>query len=191
MKKLPIIAAVVWLLAVALLDFIGRRPISDQTVDAIIVAGCRVMPNGAPSSALHGRVVLAAELWRAGAAPTVIEARSTSTEENAQLAALHTDARSVLVVSDAYHVFRGRRVFARHFEHADAAGSTSELGSRARGALREAAAVLWYAVRGRLWMRVYDRHQSSLPHPGGCSLHRGTSSMIMPSGHVSLRPNVG
>lgn len=64
----------------------------------------------------------------------VIEARSTSTEENAQRAALPTDARSVLVVSGAYHVFRVRPVLARHFEHAAVAGSTSGLGPRARGA---------------------------------------------------------
>jgi uncharacterized SAM-binding protein YcdF (DUF218 family) len=182
MKKLSIIAVACWLLAALLLDLTGHRDVSGQTFDAIVVAGCRVMPDGTPSDALRDRVRLAAALWHDGAAPVlvltggvgafspseaaaaaalaaelgvpesamILESASTSTEENARLAALHTPARSVLVVSDAYHVFRVRRVFARHFEVVEATGSTTHPWPRLRGALREVAAVGWYAVRGRL-----------------------------------------
>ncbi|MFT5684253.1 MAG: uncharacterized SAM-binding protein YcdF (DUF218 family) [Myxococcota bacterium] len=182
MKKIPLIAVALWLLAALLLDLTGRRDVSGQTFDAIIVAGCRVMPDGTPSDPLKDRVALAAELWHAGAAPTliltggvgafppaeavaaadlaaqlgvpravmIIESASTSTEENARLAALHTSAASVLVISDAYHVFRIRRVFARHFDAAEATGSTTHPWQRLRGSLREVAAVGWYAIRGRL-----------------------------------------
>ena len=182
LKKISLLAVGLWLLAALLLDVTGRREVSGQTFDAIIVAGCRVMPNGQPSDALAERVKLAVRLWERGAAPTLIltgglgthapaeavaaadlaaalgvprsamilEAASTSTEENARLAAQHTTASSVLVVSDAYHVFRVQRVFGRHFDTVAATGSTAHPAPRIQGALREVAAVGWYALRGRL-----------------------------------------
>lgn len=182
MKKLLLSAASLWLLAALLLDLTGHRDVSSARFDAIIVAGCRVQPDGQPSDALHDRVVLAADLWMSGAAPTliltgglgehgpaeavvaaelaaelgvpraamIIEDRSTSTEENARMAAAHSDADTVLVVSDAYHVFRVQRVFSRYFAAVEGTGSTTHPWPRARGALREVAAVGWYAARGRL-----------------------------------------
>lgn len=101
-------------------------------------------PSEAEAAAAHARAL--------GLPPSAVrlEDRSTSTEENARFtAALHPNAR-VLVVTDAYHVFRARRVFARHFPAVAAAGSVAPLPSRARGALREVAAVAWYALTGRL-----------------------------------------
>ena len=182
MKKLSLIAAGLWLLAALVLDLTGRRDVSGQTYDAIVVAGCRVMPDGTPSDPLQDRVALAVSLWHSGAAPAliltggvgtyppseaaaaadlaealgvprsamIIEGVSTSTEENARLAALHADAQSVLVISDSYHVFRVERVFSRYFEAVDATGSTTHPWPRFRGAMREVAAVGWYAIRGRL-----------------------------------------
>jgi len=81
----------------------------------------------------------------------VLESRSTSTEENAAFARaiLGHDAR-VLVVTDRFHVFRARRVFARHFEDVDAVGCVSAPWPRIRGALREVIAVASYAATGRL-----------------------------------------
>lgn len=80
----------------------------------------------------------------------VTEDRSTSTEENARFAKeLIGDAR-VLVVTDSFHVYRARRVFARHFTDASGAGSVGMTWPRTRGALREVGALAWYAVRGRL-----------------------------------------
>lgn len=79
------------------------------------------------------------------------EERSTSTEENAQYAAalLGRSAR-VLVVTDRFHVVRSRRVFARHFAHADAVGTVCSPWPRFRGAMREVIAIAGYAALGRL-----------------------------------------
>lgn len=49
----------------AWLDWSGGRG-GGQPVDAIVVAGCRVMPDGRPSPALTRRVRLAVTLFRAG-----------------------------------------------------------------------------------------------------------------------------
>lgn len=79
------------------------------------------------------------------------EDTSTSTEENAaNAAALAPGVSRVVVVTDSYHVFRAERVFGRHFAEATGAGSLAPSSVRLRGALREVAAVGWYAVRGRL-----------------------------------------
>ncbi len=81
-----------------------------------------------------------------------LEDRSTTTEENARFAAaLYGDKiKSVLVVSDSFHVLRCQRVFNRHFAHAHGTGSINDLSPRLRGALREVAAVAWYAAHRRL-----------------------------------------
>lgn len=80
----------------------------------------------------------------------ILEESSTSTEENAREARRLSGAERVLVVTDAYHVFRAERVFRRHFPHARAVGSAGPPSVRARGALREVFAVTAYAVLGRL-----------------------------------------
>ena len=81
----------------------------------------------------------------------ILEDRSTSTEENARFAA---DAaprlRRILVVSDAFHVFRVERVFGRYFDEVVGVGSVGLLGPRAKGALREVLAVAFYGASGRL-----------------------------------------
>tara|TARA_B100001750_G_C15334568_1_gene509069 strand:- start:96 stop:713 length:618 start_codon:yes stop_codon:yes gene_type:complete len=81
----------------------------------------------------------------------LLEAKSTSTEENARFAAeiLGAEAR-VLVVSDAYHVFRCERVFGRYFEGARGSGSLGRRSARLQGAFREVVAVAAYGVLGRL-----------------------------------------
>ncbi len=80
----------------------------------------------------------------------LLEDRSTSTEENARLAATLIDARRVLVVTDSYHVFRTRRVFARYFDEVDGAGSVGTPWPRFLGSLREVGAVAYYWAKGRL-----------------------------------------
>ncbi len=88
--------------------------------------------------------------WGVPASAIVSETRSTSTETNAaELAPVLVGAR-VLVVTDRYHVMRCERVFRRHFPVAEAVGVRSPPWIRARGALREVAAVALYAVTGRL-----------------------------------------
>ncbi|MBX3246382.1 MAG: YdcF family protein [Myxococcales bacterium] len=81
----------------------------------------------------------------------LLEERSTSTEENARHAAsVLSPAARVLVVSDAYHVFRCERVFARHFAAARGVGSRGQPWPRAQGALREVLAIAIYGLLGRL-----------------------------------------
>ena len=171
-----------WLTAAAALDLYGARQRPEGVWDAIVVAGCRVRPDGSPSLALQRRTEAAVELWRQGLAPRIIltggmgdhppteaaaaaaharklgvpaqalveEGRSTSTEENARFAAQLTGARRVVVVTDSYHVFRSRRVFARHFPEVAGFGSTPGAGPRIKGALREVPAIAYYGLKGRL-----------------------------------------
>ncbi len=54
------------------LDRYGLRSVSGDDHDAIVVAGCRVMPDGRPSTALRRRAELAAQLWHEGTAPVVV-----------------------------------------------------------------------------------------------------------------------
>lgn len=85
----------------------------------------------------------------------LLEDRSTSTLENAALARELVDeelggAEQIVVITDAYHTLRARRVFAAHFEEVDSLGVRSPLLVRVRGAHREVLALGWYALRGRL-----------------------------------------
>ena len=102
-------------------------------------------PSEAAAAAAHARGLGLPE------AAIVLEEKSTSTEENARFAAeiLGGEAR-VLVVSDAYHVFRCERVFRRHFRSARGSGSSGLPAARAKGAMREVVAVLAYGALGRL-----------------------------------------
>ncbi len=165
------------------LDRYGAREPEPGCYDAIVVAGCRVMPDGRPSTALARRTERAVQLYEAGRADTigftggigdygaseasvaadyahalgvprealVLEERSTSTDENAAHIAevLGSDQR-ILVVSDTYHVYRCRRVFGRYFAEVHGAGSKGHPYARAKGSLREVAAVLIYGALGRL-----------------------------------------
>jgi uncharacterized SAM-binding protein YcdF (DUF218 family) len=81
----------------------------------------------------------------------IVEARSTSTEENAAYLAeqLGSDV-PIVVVTDGYHVFRVERVFGHHFHDVRGVGVRSSWSVRAFGALREVLAVGYYALTGRL-----------------------------------------
>jgi uncharacterized SAM-binding protein YcdF (DUF218 family) len=61
----------VWLATAYALDRHGLRGPRGR-FDAIVVAGCRVMPDGRPSPALARRAALATQLWRDGLAPRVV-----------------------------------------------------------------------------------------------------------------------
>ncbi len=164
------------------LDRYGAREVQGR-FDAIVVAGCRVMPDGRPSPALARRVEHAAALWHDGVAPLLVltggvgdnppseaevaasharalgvpeaalvrETGSTSTDENARLAAqlIGNEAR-IVVVSDRYHVFRCERVFGQYFEQVMGTGSKGQPWPRLRGSLREVAVVAIYGALGRL-----------------------------------------
>lgn len=183
LRMVLIVLGATWVMSAFALDEWGRTRRAEGRYDALVVAGCRVYPDGRPSPALEWRVRKAVDLWKEGVAPRIVftgglgdyppseaeaaarlahelgvprsamvlEDRSTSTEENAREAAarLHGVDR-VVVVTDAYHVFRARRVFARYFDEVDAVGSTYGKWSRIRGAFREVLAVVSYGVRGDL-----------------------------------------
>lgn len=174
--------ALAWLGTGWALDRYGRRAVKGQGYDAIVVAGCRVRPDGQPSLSLQRRARHAVALHRAGHAPRVVftggvgdhppseasaaasyavaqglpesavvlEDRSTTTEENARFAADVIGGGHVLVVTDAFHVYRTERVFRRHFSEVDGVGSVGSPLPRLRGSLREAVAVVVYGLLGRL-----------------------------------------
>ena len=180
-RTLPVMSALS--AATALLLSRGAEPPPAGPYDAIVVAGCRVLPSGEPGPALARRAALAHALFTEGRAPRVVftggvgrngpseasvaaahavslglppevavlEEHSTSTRENAQFAAriLGPNAR-VLVVTDAYHVFRARRVFARSFARAEAVGVPLREEALAHALPRELFAVAIYAARGDL-----------------------------------------
>jgi len=81
----------------------------------------------------------------------VMEEVSTSTDENAQYALQALpEAKNVLIVSDAYHVFRAERVFGRYFDRVDGSGRVPIPWYRVKGDLREVAALFYYWLNGRL-----------------------------------------
>ena len=81
----------------------------------------------------------------------VLERESTSTEGNARFAAEVIEGRRVLIVTDAYHVFRSERVFARYFDEVHGVGTVNpRWWPRIRGALREVIAIAGYGLQGRL-----------------------------------------
>ena len=88
-----------------------------------------------------------------GVEPSVflLEEQSTSTEENASFAKeTLPNATNVLVVSDAYHIFRAERVFGKYFDYVDGSGRVPIPEYRVKGDLREVAALVYYWFKGRL-----------------------------------------
>lgn len=61
-----------WVLAAVALDQHGERSVGAASADLVVVAGCRVEPDGTASPCLRGRVERAAALWREGRAPIVL-----------------------------------------------------------------------------------------------------------------------
>ena len=63
---------VTWALAALWLDWRGRRERRPGIVDALIVPGCAVRPDGTPSGSLRRRTERAVALWHEGVAPTLV-----------------------------------------------------------------------------------------------------------------------
>ncbi|MBX2801161.1 MAG: YdcF family protein [Myxococcales bacterium] len=72
MISLVLAAALAWSVAAIWLDARGHRPAPPGPYDAIVVPGCRVMPDGRPSGALARRVRRAVALYHDGAAPRIV-----------------------------------------------------------------------------------------------------------------------
>jgi uncharacterized SAM-binding protein YcdF (DUF218 family) len=62
----------VWVALAVALDRYGHRTIDGDGWDAIVVAGCRVDPDGTPSLALKRRTRRAVALWKEGVAPRIV-----------------------------------------------------------------------------------------------------------------------
>lgn len=113
----------------------------------------KIMFTGGVGEGRISEAAAAAGMARAQGVPPQaigVEDRSRSTEENARFSRELLGQARVLVVTDSFHVYRARRVFARHFPEAGGAGSVGMTWPRARGALREVGALGWYALSGRL-----------------------------------------
>ena len=165
-----------WLSLAILLDAYGRQsPVSD-TVDAIVVLGCGILPDGSPSGHLVRRVERGVALWRQGLAPvvvmtgggepseaeaavrhasrlglpasvTILEDRSRTTEENARYCAELVEAQRVLVVTDSYHVLRSGWIFGRFFPWIGTSAVIAPGLARYRNAMREILAIVWHLLR--------------------------------------------
>ena len=62
----------IWALAAVLLDLNGNRSDPGGHWDAIVVAGCKVKPDGRASLSLVRRTTKAVALWQAGRAPVIV-----------------------------------------------------------------------------------------------------------------------
>jgi len=111
---------------------VGRHPPSEARVSGEIL-----LDLGVPQDVIH------------------LEESSTTTDENAAYALLVCRAAGlteprVLVVTDAYHAFRCRRVFRRRFANVRAIGVVGALRWRIKGCVRELGAILVYWLQGLL-----------------------------------------
>lgn len=120
----------------------------------VITGGVGVAENS--EAAVGGRV--AADLGVPSSA-VVIEDKAANTEENARFSGPLLEGSRFLVVTDAYHVFRSRRLFQRHFrpvgdtEHLDirfVASFDTNSWARWRGSFREVLAVFFYLLTRRI-----------------------------------------
>ncbi|MEO0603575.1 MAG: YdcF family protein [Myxococcota bacterium] len=120
-----------------------------------------VLAGVAPVLALTGGVgdwgpaesVVARTIAEARGVPTgriVLETQSTNTEGNARIIREVLGDVRVLVVTDRFHTYRCGRVFGRYFVDVDVVGVSGPPAPRVWGAVREVAAVAWYAWTGRL-----------------------------------------
>lgn len=85
----------VWTLSAALLDYDGHRPDPTGKWDAIVVAGCRVLPDGRASLSLTRRTEKAVQLWRAGRAPVIVLTGGVGRWPRSEAAAAAEVARSL------------------------------------------------------------------------------------------------
>lgn len=119
----------------------GAELFIDGHADVLVLTG-GAEPGRRPEA------VVAAEVCAALGVPESsmrIEDVSRDTRENAAYAAAWVQGR-VVVVTDTFHVWRCRRLFAQHFVVADASGTTPRGWARVRYAVREV-----FAIAHHLW----------------------------------------
>lgn len=126
----------------------GARAVLEGRAETLILSGgVTSAPHSEAEAALSH--ALSAGLTRE---QILLEPRSRSTRENAsEVAKLVADPKArVLLVTDAYHVPRSRRLFSSHFAHVDGLGVPDTSPSRVKNALREALVVVHAMATGRL-----------------------------------------
>lgn len=96
-----LVSLTLWIGAALVLDAHGRRARAHGSYDAIVVAGCRVMPDGQPSPALARRTRHAVALWEQGLAPRLVMTGGVGTYPPAEGQAAADLARSLGVPDEA------------------------------------------------------------------------------------------
>lgn len=107
LKPLLLMSLTLWFLAAATLDRLGHRAPPPGPYDAIVVAGCRVDPDGRASPALARRTLHAVELWRRGVAPTLVLTGGVGTYQPAEAEAAAAVALAAGVPPEAL-ILEGR-----------------------------------------------------------------------------------
>ncbi|MFT5454581.1 MAG: vancomycin permeability regulator SanA [Myxococcota bacterium] len=101
----------------------------------------------------HAEAEVAAQLARDLGVPAgvlVLEDSSVDTLQNAAHTARLIGPVPIVVVSDTYHCFRCMRMFGKHFDTVAVLGTPPPPRAGVKLALREAASVVWHAMRGQL-----------------------------------------
>ena len=99
-----LVSLTLWIGAALVLDAHGRRARTVGSYDAIVVAGCRVMPDGQPSPALARRTRHAVALWQQGLAPRLVLTGGVGTHPPSEAEAAADLARSLGVPDEALWV---------------------------------------------------------------------------------------
>ncbi len=99
----------IWLGMAWALDANGHRQEPTGSYDAIVVAGCRVLPEGRPSLSLVRRATKAVELWRRGVAPVIAFTGGVGDWPPAEAVAAAEVARSLGVPESALLLERRSR----------------------------------------------------------------------------------
>ncbi len=106
----------------------------------------------------------------------LLEDRSRSTEDNARFTYEKFGGHRILLVSDAYHVFRAERVFGQFYEDVCGTGSLTSLRTRLHGAFREVAACAIYWALGRLG----HGPNALAPRSAGPKPRKGPTALVEP-----------
>jgi uncharacterized SAM-binding protein YcdF (DUF218 family) len=106
---------------------------------------------GGPYRKRPAEAAVAAEIARGLGVPASalrIEPKSRTTAENARFARELALGERVLVVTDAYHVYRTERLFRGQFGEVEVVGVVHAWHPQLRLAMREVGAVVWFLLGG-------------------------------------------
>jgi uncharacterized SAM-binding protein YcdF (DUF218 family) len=168
---IPAGAAASWVGAAAALDVYGRlaAPRGDGAYDAMVVAGCRVFPDGRPSAALARRVGVAAALFQQGAAPRIVLTGGPS------VGAPISEARAAAALCERLGVP------ARHLVLEEASTTTLENAAFAARLIPDARAVLVVSDCAHLFRcrRMFGRHFARVDVAGSVPPRRARAQLAL------------